>query len=279
MPKNLTQSVPVRAIFVSINYNYKRSKMKPKPSFYAVIPATVRYDNKLGSSEKLFYAEITAMSEKEGYCWASNSYFSELYSVSKNTITRWVSNLKDNGHVIVSIKRQGKQIVKREIYPIQKIGDAYPQKSKGGTNKNNDTPTHKNGEDNTTSNNTTSNNIVSDLSDTEHDALEVCEYLLSSITDSDPNHRYNSNPPNLHAKSWVKEVDRAIRLDGRSKDDLKHIVYILFFDDNEVSEFWRSNVESGKKLRSQFDKIRGQLQRLPKFKQNNHDQFVDKLFA
>ena len=118
-----------------------------------------------------------------------------------------------------------------------------------------------------------------DLSETEHDALEVCEHLLSAITDSDPDHRYNSNPPDIKTTSWLTEVDRAIRLDGRSKDDLMHLISILFYDNNNVSQFWRPNVESGKKLRSQFDKIRGQLQRLPKFKQNNHDQFVDQLFA
>ena len=133
---------------------------KDKPSFYAVIPATVRYDESLSSSEKLFYAEVTAMSEKEGFCWASNSYFSELYGVSRNTITRWVTNLKNSGHVIVNLQKEGKQIVKREIYPIQKIDDTYPQKSKGGTNKNGDTPTHKNGDDNTTRVNTTSKNII-----------------------------------------------------------------------------------------------------------------------
>ena len=137
---------------------------KDKPSFYAVIPATVRYDKSLSSSEKLFYAEITAMSEKEGFCWASNSYFSELYGVSRNTITRWVTNLKKSGHVVVNLQKQGKQIVKREIYPIQKNDDTYPQKCGGGTNKNGDTPTHKNGDDNTTRVNTTRvNNIYSDL--------------------------------------------------------------------------------------------------------------------
>jgi hypothetical protein len=133
--------------------------MNDKPSFYAVIPASVRYDTTLSSSEKLFYAEITAMSQKEGFCWASNSYFSDLFGVSKNTVTRWVSNLKDNKHIVVNLIKEGKQITKREIYPINKIDVTYPQKSKGGTHKNGDTPTHKNGDDNNTSINTTSNNI------------------------------------------------------------------------------------------------------------------------
>ncbi len=41
-----------------------------KPGFYAILPATVRYDRRLKSAEKIFYAEITALSDKTGYCYA-----------------------------------------------------------------------------------------------------------------------------------------------------------------------------------------------------------------
>ena len=252
--------------------------MKEKPNFYAVIPATVRYDETLSSSQKLFYAEITAMSQKEGFCWASNSYFSKLYGVASSTVSSWVTGLKDNGHVVVEYEKTGKNIDKRLIYPIQKIEYPYSENKKPPIQKNG-IPYSENTKENNTSNNNTSSNNVPALSETEHDALEVCEHLLSAITDSDPDHRYNSNPPDIKTTSWLTEVDRAIRLDGRSKDDLMHLISILFYDNNNVSQFWRPNVESGKKLRSQFDKIRGQLQRLPKFKQNNHDQFVDQLFS
>src|SRR5690554_5037423 len=105
--------------------------MKDKPNFYAVIPATVRYDESLSSSEKLFYAEITAMSQKEGYCWASNSYFSELYGVANSTVSSWVAGLKDKGHIIVEYERSGKNIDKRLIYPIQKIDYPYSENQKG----------------------------------------------------------------------------------------------------------------------------------------------------
>ena len=50
-----------------------------QPSYYAIIPAKIRYDSRLTASEKLLYGEITAMCNQEGYCWATNEYFAELY--------------------------------------------------------------------------------------------------------------------------------------------------------------------------------------------------------
>ena len=54
-------------------------KNERQPSYYAIIPATIRYDERLKYAERLFYGEVTALIGKEGYCFASNNYFAELY--------------------------------------------------------------------------------------------------------------------------------------------------------------------------------------------------------
>ena len=56
-----------------------------KPSYYAIIPAEVRYSN-LKPNAKLLYGEITALSSKEGYCFATNNYFAKLYNVTKKPL-------------------------------------------------------------------------------------------------------------------------------------------------------------------------------------------------
>ena len=89
--------------------------MKEQPNYYCIIPSYIRYDNELTSSEKLFYGEITALSSKTGECWASNSYFSNLYGVKNNTISNWVTKLKDKGYINVRYEMEGKEVKKRII--------------------------------------------------------------------------------------------------------------------------------------------------------------------
>ena len=67
--------------------------------YFAIIPADVRYDSDLIANAKLLYGEITALCKKEGYCWATNKHFAELYETSEKTISRWIANLEDKGYI------------------------------------------------------------------------------------------------------------------------------------------------------------------------------------
>lgn len=71
------------------------------PSFYAIIPASVRYDKRLKPNAKLLYGEITALCSKEGFCWADNAYFAALYEVDHKTISRWISSLENAGYLMI----------------------------------------------------------------------------------------------------------------------------------------------------------------------------------
>lgn len=99
-----------------------------KPSYYAIIPSNVRYSN-LKPNTKLLYGEITALASKEGYCFASNRYFAELYDVTKNTISSWISDLHKAGFVSVQLIKEGNQVVERRIGITQK-GDTPITKKK-----------------------------------------------------------------------------------------------------------------------------------------------------
>ena len=70
-----------------------------QPNFYAIIPANVRYDQRLKPNAKLLYGEITALCNQEGFCWSDNNYFAELYKVNHKTISRWISQLEMYGYI------------------------------------------------------------------------------------------------------------------------------------------------------------------------------------
>ena len=115
---------------------------KEQPNYYAIIPATVRYDNNLKSVEKLLYGEITALANKNGYCYAKNKYFADLYNVTSVSVSRWISHLQELGYIKTEIIRnKNKEIVSRNIYIVdtpyyQKNQYPYTHKNTQGINKN-----------------------------------------------------------------------------------------------------------------------------------------------
>ena len=90
-------------------------------SYYAIIPATVRYDKELPANAKLLYGEITALCNEKGYCWAGNDYFAKLYKVSKTSVSKWISKLIEQGYITSEIiYREGsKEILHRYLRIVQ----------------------------------------------------------------------------------------------------------------------------------------------------------------
>ena len=140
--------------------------MLKNSNYYAIIPADVRYDNRLKPNAKLMYGEFTCLCNIYGYCFATNKYFAELYNVSTNTISEWINQLKRYGYINVSLiyKENSKEIQERRIYlrdsdhSIKKEW-GYHEKSGGGIPKKR--------EDNNTSINNTRNNIIPSLQEVE----------------------------------------------------------------------------------------------------------------
>ena len=89
---------------------------KDKKNYYAVIPANVRYDKRLSPLTRLIYGEITALSNEKGYCFATNAYFANLYSMSNISISRCISELKEHNYIRVVYDIKEKNVDKRKIY-------------------------------------------------------------------------------------------------------------------------------------------------------------------
>lgn len=122
-----------------------------RANYFAIIPAYIRYNKELKFGERLMYGEITALSNKEGYCYAKNKYFADLYEVSQSTISRWISHLAEINSIDVQIIRnERKEIIERRIY----IKDTpYMQNCIYPYTQNNQYPIRKKSKDNNINNN------------------------------------------------------------------------------------------------------------------------------
>lgn len=151
--------------------------MSEQKSYYAIIPANVRYDKDLPPNAKLLYGEITALCNERGYCWAENKYFADLYGVSKTSVSKWISALTEKGYIQSKLiyKEGSKEIDKRYITIVNN-----PIEEKLNTPLTNvNDPVKENLKDNNTSNNTKNNtsNKKKERKNTSYDEI------LSTVTD------------------------------------------------------------------------------------------------
>ena len=131
--------------------------MVENPSYYSILPANVRYDKRLGKpNARELYSEITALSNKYGYCIARNAYFAELYGINEKTISKWISTLVECGYLYREIicYPNTKQVKERRLYPLSNpivSGTPSPRKNGGGIPAKMTTPPHGKAKDNITS--------------------------------------------------------------------------------------------------------------------------------
>ena len=79
--------------------------MEETPNYYGILPASVRYCKDLNPHAKILYTELSALTNKNGYCHATNAYFAKLYEVSERAITKWFKELSEFGFIEIQIIR------------------------------------------------------------------------------------------------------------------------------------------------------------------------------
>ncbi len=115
-------------------------------AYYAVIPATIRYDPDLMANAKLLYAELTSLCNKTGYCWAGNQYFAELYGLSERTVSRLIAQLEDKGYIrceMAATDKGSERHIYAGVFVVQGPG-GIDKNVQGGIDKNVHTPPAKN---------------------------------------------------------------------------------------------------------------------------------------
>ncbi|MBR2582989.1 MAG: helix-turn-helix domain-containing protein [Oscillospiraceae bacterium] len=74
-------------------------KLPAQPGYWAILPAGIRYDDRIPANAKLLYAEISSLTGETGYCFASDAYFAGLYQMTERTIRSLLKALAENGYI------------------------------------------------------------------------------------------------------------------------------------------------------------------------------------
>ena len=190
---------------------------KSKPSYYGILPAHVRYDNDLPPMARIMYAEITALSNKDGYCSAGNDYFAELYEVSNVTVSRWISKLGKRGHITIDADPVTGH--DRKLYPLNKNVIPHNKNVKAPIQKDQG-PLNKNVKHNSTSI-ILQDNTKGKLENLQEDLFIKIEGLKERIG---PNHYYLLNATCLSNEGAYQKL-RGMFSDGRFSSLMDFLEY------------------------------------------------------
>ena len=83
---------------------------------YVQVPMVVLLDEDLSSTTKLLMGLITTLSMKDGYCYASNRYLSNLLKVSKRTISSSITTLRRNNYLKIDNDDSARKIYLANIF-------------------------------------------------------------------------------------------------------------------------------------------------------------------
>lgn len=245
------------------------SDNKNIPSYYANIPAPVRYDKTLPANAKLLYGEITALTSLKGYCWSSNSYFADLYGVHEKTISLWISKLKKSGHIIAEIGMN----YKRKIF-ITPRNNAVPppQKADSPHVKRRSPPPQKADSINTMS--TTSNNTMTKKNPAKRRSPSPADKnqkyrplaeLLYKLDEETASYVPGSRNVEKTIDTWADSIRLLFENDKKKALTFEIVEGVIRWckdPDNFPGEFsWVPNIRSGKKLREKFPVLLSQYQR------------------
>lgn len=251
-----------------------------RQGYYAVIPAQVRYDQELRPNAKLLYGELTALAGADGYCWASDKYFAELFGLSAKTVGELIASLRRRGYIRVEMSAN-KKGTERHVYAgaffvspaapggypeksgdprgyPEKCGEGYPEKSgdppnvdylnySTGKKENNPpvSPQGETGEENGKQKRATF--------PPEHEAYRCAMYLDAEIRKRLPKKKPAAEET---LQSWARSFDECRRLDGY---DWQTIMHTLIFSQHD--DFWQANILSGRKFRQKIEQLMMKMQR------------------
>lgn len=110
------------------------------------VPIEIIKIKNLTITQKVLLSQIASLDNEEG-CFATNSYFAELFNLSKTQISNIISDLKVKGWINITYKyKENTKCIEKRIIKIN--SPPYPNIFKRGIKSNINTPIKTNFKDN-----------------------------------------------------------------------------------------------------------------------------------
>ena len=190
---------------------------------------------------------------------AGKAYRYEEYII----IPKWPKHQKWQTHTKI---RAGIEIILKKlpgeiIALLKKIGYTYPIDSLCIPNDSLSIPStypHNYSDSNSNTDSNSDSDITSDVSaetpQSMKDAVELSELLLSSHRKEIPDYLSGKNDKKT-IQRWAADIEKLIRIDKKSPDNIRQVIMWAKTPGN----FWFNNIQSGEKLRKQFERLYGEM--------------------
>ena len=194
-----------------------------------------------------FYEAISALDDEDrlqlfdAICeLALNQSETELKPIPKAMFTLIKPQLEANNKRFENGKKGGRPRKEQNQSETENKPNENQNETKAEPNKNVNVNVNENVNSNENQNVNSKEVTISQL-----EAGEVANYLADKIISEKPDAK-------IKPEKWVPDIEKAIRIDGRSKQALISCINWIYSDEGE---FWKPNIMSGDKLRKQYDKM------------------------
>ena len=233
--------------------------MEEKPNYYAIIPAEVRYNININANVKLLYGEISALSNKYGYCIATNDYFSSLYNVSTRTITDWIKALEDMQYLKSEIET--KRYEDGTIKKIRKIYINHIEVSLQNHIEENFSYNNTSNINNKENNNNTTNTLFDLLQENGFNLTPIQYDLVSQWEDTELT-RYAIKKAVLNNKFNVSYIDKILY--SYKKSNITTVQQAIESDEEFESKRRNFYEDKYKKKETRYERERRLLEEMGK---------------
>lgn len=220
-------------------------------------------DDRLTAVDRLVLIGI-ANHDGDGGAWPSVATLARYAGVAERSIGRSLARLEQIGYVTRHVQQGGTAKMRAgqrpNLYELHRTPDPPVTPDRTVTPP----PTEVSGVPPTDGSPepsiepSTQPSIATGTSDFEH--ISEVELLCLEMADAIANWSNDKRP--TVGEGWKQDMDRLIRIDGRTPNQVSRVIRWLYTSSDEVATFWAPNIQSPKKLRAKWVQMAKQYERL-----------------